>query len=96
MNSPAWSKLQERLDRLQRERDARKQSYLMNYLRLQQMKRADENDELLTESEFKAKFQNSPVLRTKAKGLKRNIEAVRRNMNQQGNDSPPHQRKIEC
>lgn len=39
-------KLQERLDRLQRERDARKQSYLMNYLRLQQMKRADENDEL--------------------------------------------------
>ena len=56
----------------------------------------DENDELLTESEFKAKFQNSPVLRTKAKGLKRNIEAVRRNMNQQGNDSPPHQGKIEC
>ena len=39
-------KLQERLDRLQRERDARKQSYLMNYLRLQQMKRADENNEL--------------------------------------------------
>ncbi len=33
----------------------------------------------LSEAEFKAKFRNSPVLRTKAKGLKRNAEAVRKN-----------------
>ena len=36
-------------------------------------------DAELTEAEFKAKFRNSPVLRTKAKGLKRNAEAVRKN-----------------
>ena len=33
----------------------------------------------LTDSEFKEKFHNSPVLRTKAKGLRRNIEAAIRN-----------------
>lgn len=33
----------------------------------------------LTDPEFKEKFRNSPVLRTKAKGLRRNIEAVRKN-----------------
>ena len=33
----------------------------------------------LSDTEFKQKFQNSPVLRTKAKGLRRNIDAVRQN-----------------
>ncbi len=33
----------------------------------------------LTDTEFKEKFRNSPVLRTKAKGLRRNIEAVIKN-----------------
>ena len=41
----------------------------------------DFSDEFLTESEFKQKYQNSPVLRTKAKGLRRNIAAVRENRN---------------
>ena len=36
----------------------------------------------LTETEFKEKFRSSPVLRTKAKGLRRNIEAVRKNSGQ--------------
>ena len=36
----------------------------------------------LSDPEFKQKFQNSPVLRTKAKGLRRNIDAVRKNLNQ--------------
>ncbi len=36
----------------------------------------------LTDPEFKEKFRNSPVLRTKAKGLRRNIEAVRKNSDQ--------------
>ena len=36
-------------------------------------------DAELTEAEFKAKFRNSPVLRTKAKGLKRNVEAIEKN-----------------
>ena len=39
------------------------------------------SDSELNEAEFKIKFQNSPVLRTKAKGLRRNIEAVRQNLN---------------
>ena len=34
-------------------------------------------DAELTEAEFKIKFRNSPVLRTKAKGLRRNVEAIR-------------------
>ena len=34
----------------------------------------------LTEAEFKEKFRTSPVLRTKAKGLHRNAEAVRENI----------------
>ncbi len=34
----------------------------------------------LSEAEFKAKFRGSPVLRTRAKGLKRNAEAVRKNI----------------
>ena len=34
----------------------------------------------LSEAEFKAKFRNSPVLRTKAKGLKRNLEAIEKNL----------------
>ena len=33
----------------------------------------------LSEAEFRLKFRNSPVLRTKAKGLRRNIEALLRN-----------------
>ena len=33
----------------------------------------------LSEAEFKKKFKNSPVLRTKAKGLKRNFEAILKN-----------------
>ena len=33
----------------------------------------------LSDTEFREKFRNSPVLRTKAKGLRRNIEAVIRN-----------------
>ena len=33
----------------------------------------------LSESEFRLKFRNSPVLRTKARGLKRNIEALLQN-----------------
>ncbi|MBR6091142.1 MAG: tRNA epoxyqueuosine(34) reductase QueG [Anaerolineaceae bacterium] len=37
------------------------------------------SDDLLTEAEFKEKFRTSPVLRTKYKGLRRNIEAVRKN-----------------
>ena len=36
-------------------------------------------DAELSEAEFKIKFRNSPVLRTKARGLKRNVEAIRRN-----------------
>ena len=36
----------------------------------------------LTDAEFKEKFRNTPVLRTKAKGLRRNIEAVRKNRKQ--------------
>lgn len=39
-----------------------------------------ETDELLTQDEFRRKFQNSPVLRTKIKGLQRNINAVRANL----------------
>ncbi len=39
----------------------------------------DPADADLSEADFKAKFRNSPVLRTKAKGLKRNAEAVRKN-----------------
>lgn len=39
----------------------------------------DMNDYELSDADFKLKFQNSPVLRTKAKGLRRNIEAVRQN-----------------
>ena len=35
----------------------------------------------LTDMEFKEKFRNSPVLRTKAKGLRRNIEAAVKNSN---------------
>lgn len=42
-----------------------------------------ETDELLTPAEFKQKFQNSPVLRTKLKGLQRNIAAVRTNLQKQ-------------
>ena len=34
----------------------------------------------LSEPDFKAKFRNSPVLRTKAKGLRRNADAVRENL----------------
>ncbi len=37
-------------------------------------------DAELSEPGFKAKFHDSPVLRTKAKGLKRNAEAVRKNL----------------
>lgn len=37
------------------------------------------SDYELTDAEFKEKFKNTPVLRTKAKGLRRNIEAVRKN-----------------
>ena len=33
----------------------------------------------LSETEFRLKFRNSPVLRTKAKGLRRNIEALLKN-----------------
>ena len=36
-------------------------------------------DAELSEAEFKIKFRNSPVLRTKARGLKRNVEAIIRN-----------------
>lgn len=34
----------------------------------------------LSDTEFKEKFKNSPVLRTKAKGLRRNIEAIHQNI----------------
>lgn len=37
-------------------------------------------DYTLSEAEFKEKFKNTPVLRTKAKGLRRNIEAIRQNL----------------
>lgn len=40
----------------------------------------EESDENLTAEEFKAKFHDSPVLRTKIKGLQRNIAAVRKNL----------------
>ncbi len=40
----------------------------------------EETDENLTEEEFKSKFRNSPVLRTKIKGLRRNINAVKDNL----------------
>ena len=33
-------------------------------------------DAELSEAEFKAKFHDSPILRTKARGLKRNVEAI--------------------
>ncbi len=47
----------------------------------------EESDEKLTAEEFKAKFHNSPVLRTKIKGLRRNIAAVRKNLgNNEGNN----------
>lgn len=35
-------------------------------------------DALLSESEFREKFRGTAILRTKAKGLRRNIEAIRR------------------
>ena len=40
----------------------------------------EESDENLTAEEFKVKFHTSPVLRTKIKGLQRNIAAVRNNL----------------
>ena len=40
----------------------------------------EESDEKLSPAEFKAKFRSSPVLRTKIKGLQRNITAVRNNL----------------
>ena len=47
----------------------------------------EESDEKLTAEEFKAKFHNSPVLRTKIKGLQRNIATVRKNLgNNEGNN----------
>ncbi len=49
-------------------------------------------DAELTEAEFKIKFRNSPVLRTKAKGLRRNVEAIRGCQGCQGDgsaDTPP-------
>lgn len=38
------------------------------------------SDESLSDEEFRDKFRGTPVLRTKAKGLRRNIGAVRKNM----------------
>ena len=40
----------------------------------------EESDEKLSAEEFKEKFHASPVLRTKIKGLQRNIAAVRNNL----------------
>jgi epoxyqueuosine reductase len=48
----------------------------------------DMQDFDLSDEGFKEKFRDSPVLRTKAKGLRRNIEAVRRNL-QLPSDSCP-------
>lgn len=46
----------------------------------------DFSDELLSDSEFKEKYQNTPILRTKAKGLRRNIAAVKENFRQKPTD----------
>ena len=52
----------------------------------------EESDENLTAEEFKIKFHNSPVLRTKIKGLQRNIAAVRKNLGKGEGNNP--ERKI--
>ena len=50
----------------------------------------DPADADLSEAEFRKKFRTSPVLRTKAKGLKRNAEAVMKNTeNKSGNKTRP-------
>lgn len=41
----------------------------------------------LSDEEFKNKFKNTPVLRTKTKGLRRNIEAVRKNIQSSGHQT---------
>ncbi len=44
-------------------------------------------DYALSDEEFKNKFKNTPVLRTKAKGLRRNIEAVHKNIQSSGHQT---------
>ncbi|MBQ6480818.1 MAG: tRNA epoxyqueuosine(34) reductase QueG [Anaerolineaceae bacterium] len=44
-------------------------------------------DYTLSDKEFKNKFKNTPVLRTKAKGLRRNIEAVNKNIQTSGHQT---------
>ena len=48
----------------------------------------DMQDYAISDEDFKIKYKNTAVLRTKARGLRRNIEAVRRNLSDKpGNNS---------